>query len=314
MAPWTWPRLARAVRRSGADALVLPYWTSAWAAVDLFLANFAALPVVGVVHNAADHDAGAGAHAASRVVLGRCRAFLCHASTVGRGLAGAFPSSPVAVHPLPAEGSVPVGRAAARTRLGLEPEAVAVLCFGLIRPYKGVDVLLDAFACTPPDPPLTLLLAGEPWGRAAGELRRRLARPDLAGRVVAHLGWLAETEVPVWFAAADAVVLPYRSATGSAVAAQALGFGLPVVGSKVGGIADVIEDEANGLLVAPSDPAALSAALVRIGDAALRTRLASGARAAAARWTWDGYASTLEDLVARVVAQREPAKKSPARA
>jgi glycosyltransferase involved in cell wall biosynthesis len=98
------------------------------------------------------------------------------------------------------------------------------------------------------------------------------------------------------------------------VAAQALGFGLPVVGSKVGGIADVIEDEANGLLVAPSDPAALSAALVRIGDAALRTRLASGARAAAARWTWDGYASTLEDLVARVVAQREPAKKSPARA
>ncbi|MGV8042060.1 MAG: hypothetical protein AB2L07_19020, partial [Thermoanaerobaculaceae bacterium] len=66
---------------------------------------------------------------------------------------------------------------------------VAVLCFGLIRPYKGVDVLLEAFATLPPELPMTLLLAGEPWGDRGSAMAARLARPDLAGRVRARLEW-----------------------------------------------------------------------------------------------------------------------------
>jgi glycosyltransferase involved in cell wall biosynthesis len=185
--------------------------------------------------------------------------------------------------------------------LGVPEHHLALLCFGLIRPYKGVEVLLEAVASLPGDLPVTLLLAGEPWGEAGERLRARIAAPDLAGRVVARLEWVPEGEAPAWFAAADVAVLPYRSATGSAVAAQALGAGLPVVGSRVGGIAEVVEDGASGFLVPPDNVPALAVALARLVEPGLVARLAGGARAAAARWSWSSYADTLDELATAVL-------------
>ncbi len=294
--PWTWPRLASRVRTLEPDAVVLPYWTAAWAPLELFLLTRRIAPVVAVVHNPADHDAGPVARAAAGAVLGRCAAFMCHARTVAGALAERFAGTPLAVHPLPGQAPAAADRAAARARFGLAPETVAVLSFGLIRPSKGVEVLLAAVARAPRALPLRLLLAGAPWGGRAAGLERRLREPGLAGRVVARLEGVPESEAGTWFAAADAVALPYRSATGSAVAAQALAAGLPLVASAVGGLADVVEDGVNGLLVPPGDADALAAALVRIADGSVRARLRAGAVAAAGRWSWDGYAATLERL------------------
>jgi glycosyltransferase involved in cell wall biosynthesis len=304
--PWTWGRLRRRLREVSPDALVLPYWTSAWAPLFWFLARSAQVPVISIVHNPADHDGGWRARSAARLTLGRCGGFLCHARHVAAIIEGRFPGATVVVHPLPPESPRGEDRTAARTRLGVARDTVAVLCFGLIRPYKGVDVLLEAFARLPTGLPIVLLLAGEPWGGVAAQLRRRIERSDLAGRVVARLEWVPEAEVPTWFAAADVAVLPYRSATGSAVAAQALGWGLPLVASAVGGIAEVVEEGVNGMLVPPEDAGALAAALARMADGSLRGGLAEGARAASRRWSWVSYAEALEGLAARLVAPPGP--------
>jgi glycosyltransferase involved in cell wall biosynthesis len=213
--PWTWRPLIRRLRAAAPDALVLPYWTSAWAPLFWFLARSVAAPVIAVVHNPTDHDGDRRTRHVARLALGRCRGFLCHAHDVARIIEHQFPGATVVVHPLPPEARGQEDRELARSRLGLGTETVAALCFGLIRPYKGVDVLLEAVARLPAEVPLVLLLAGEPWGKLAGRLRRRIARSDLAGRVVASLEWVPEAEAPAWFAAADAAVLPYRSATGS---------------------------------------------------------------------------------------------------
>ena len=298
--PWSWPGLASRLRALRPDAMIVPFWTAAWAPLDLFVGWRLRLPTVAVVHNPADHGAGVASSWAARAVLRRCDAFLCHSRSVAAALQERFPSTPLGVHPLPAGACAPGDREAARARFGLAPGAVAVLCFGLIRPYKGVDVALEAVARLPRETPVTLLLAGEPWGELGDALQRRMRGPDLAGRVVARLEWVPEAEVPEWFAAADAAVLPYRSATGSAVAAQALGAGLPVVASAVGGIVDVVDEGVDGVLVEPGRADDLAAALARICDGELRSRLAAGARAAAARWSWDSYASELESLVARI--------------
>jgi glycosyltransferase involved in cell wall biosynthesis len=210
----------------------------------------------------------------------------------------------LAVHPLPPLSGPADDRGAARRALGVPDGTTAVLYLGLIRPYKGVDVLLDAVASLPREAPLVLLLAGEPWGGERARIARRLADPRLAGRVVARLAWLPEKEVPLWLAAADVAVLPYRSATGSAVAAQALGAGLPVVATRVGGLVDVVEDGVSGLLVDPGDSAALAEALLRVGDPVLRARLSDGARARALTWTWSSYAAALSALAAEVVSHR----------
>lgn len=300
--PWTWTRLLVRLRRLHPEALVIPYWTWVWAPVLLALLTQTRLPAVAVVHNPADHGAGPLSRLAARLVLGRCAGFLVHARSVAAGLRRDFPQTPARVHPLPAVAPPAAHRSAARARLGLAEETTAVLCFGLIRPYKGVDVVLEAMARLPEAAPITLLLVGEPWGGERGRLSRLLADPRLAGKVIARLEWVPEREAGEWFAAADAAVLPYRSATGSAVAAQCLGAGLPVVASHVGGLADVVRDGVNGLLVSPGDPAALAAALLRVVDQTVRGALARGT---VDTGTWDSYAEEVLGLVGSIRRQRE---------
>lgn len=298
--PWSWPAVARRLAEVGPDCLVIPYWTWVWAPFFLYLAHRSRTATLAVVHNPADHDAAALPRWAARAVLRRCGGFLCHARSVADQLGASYPGVPTVVHPLPHEPTDPGKRAPARAALGVPQGAIAALCFGLIRAYKGVDVLLDAVARLPGDFPLVLLLAGEPWGDSGRAVRARLAQPDLRGRVVARLEWIPEREADAWFAAADLAVLPYRSATGSAVAARALACGLPVVGSWVGGIAEVVEDGVNGLLVPPGNPDELARALLRLGAEDLRARLSAGARASAGRWSWASYAAALEALAVQV--------------
>ncbi len=314
--PWTWSRLLRRLRAAAPHVLVLPYWTWAWAPLYLLLQRRAGLATVAVVHNAADHDASAAQRRAATAVLRRCHGFLCHAGEVAETLRRQFPGRSLAVYPLPAIAGPPADRVAARRQLGVPEGTTAVLCFGLIRPYKGVEVLLDAVRLLPADLPLVVLVAGEPWGDAREAVHQRLRDPAIAGRVHAHLGWLAEAEVAWWAAAADVAVLPYRRATGSAVAAQMLGYGLPLVATRVGGLAEVVEEGRNGLLVPPGEPAALAAALQRLAEPTVRARLAEGARASAERWSWPSYAAALEAVASGALkgwAERAGATTPPGR-
>jgi glycosyltransferase involved in cell wall biosynthesis len=163
-------------------------------------------------------------------------------------------------------------RAAARARLGVPVDAPVFLFSGLLRPYKGWDVLLAAFAAVRKELPAALLVfAGEPWGEA-----RRLPERAPAG-VRLELRYLSEAERGEWFAACDAVVCPYRHATGSGVAADALAFSRPVIGTSVDGLLEIVEDGTSGLLVPPGDAAALAAAMVRFVREALGPRLSAGA-------------------------------------
>lgn len=298
--PWTWPAAVRRLGSGTPTAVALPYWTAAWAPFALAVQVAVRRPVVGIVHNPADHDAGRIARHAAGAVLARCDAFLCHAETVAARLRRSWPGRQVVVHPLPAVAETAPPRLEARARLGVPADAVAFLYFGLIRPYKGLEVLLEAFAGLPRERPAVLLVAGEPWGELAQVIPRQLEGEGLRDRVVAHLGWVPEREAPDWFAAADVAVLPYRAATGSAVAAQAMGYGLPVIGSAVGGLAEVVEDGDNGLLVPPGDAAALAAALERILDREALAALGRGAATAARRWSWDSYAGALLDVAGAV--------------
>jgi len=298
--PWTWSTLRARVAAAAPDAVVVPYWTWAWAPLERAV-TYWRRPVICVVHNPADHDAGWLEHRAARAVLGRCRGFLCHASSVAAALGSSYPGIRAAVHPLPPDRLPLPPSDAARRQLGVPGDAAAFLAFGLQRPYKGTDLLLEAFARLPVDRRAVLLLAGEPWGGLAVDLRRRLSDPRLTGRVIVALRWIPEEEAPMWFAAADVAVLPYRNATGSAVAAQALGAGLPVIASRVGGLAEVVEDGVSGVLVPPGDAGALAGALERLLEPGERARLALGAERAAAHLSWNSYAATLVDLAAAIL-------------
>ncbi|MEM3086576.1 MAG: glycosyltransferase [Halobacteria archaeon] len=156
-----------------------------------------------------------------------------------------------------------VERPEARRRLGI-PEPRVLLYFGIVRRYKGLPVLLDAFDRLPESlaRETRLLLVGEPWDDEVA-LRARIAASPRAGQITWVDRYVSDDEIPHFFGAADAVVLPYLRASQSGVAHIAIAQGLPVVLSRVGGL-ESLGEYSGATLVEPGDPAGLVAALERV--------------------------------------------------
>lgn len=305
MEPWTWARAFRKSRAFRPECVIFPYWSWAWAPfLNALQRGNEGVASVAIVHNPADHGAGGLKRRVAGRVLRRCAAFLTHAEVLAQSLEAEFPGRPLAVHllPPPPAHTSPVSRLRAREIIGVgEGERVAIF-LGLIRPYKGVDLLIRAFADLPSSTPWRLVIAGEAWGGLGEQLRREIHQCALDDRVSLRLGWQSAEEVEELLTAADLVVLPYRSGTQSAVAPLALSRGVPILSTRVGGLAELIHDGINGRLVEPGSAAALSKALESMEGSELQ-KLASGAAASVEDLCWDSYSETLEDLLSRVIAR-----------
>lgn len=172
-----------------------------------------------------------------------------------------------------------------------EVEQTVIQFFGTLKPYKGVDVLLRAFAQLRTDEPAVLRISGRP--RMDVDPLRNLARQlGVADRVEWDLRFVPDDEVPVLFREADVLALPYRTIDASGVLTKALLFGRPVVATDIGGIAEFVDDGEEGRLVPPNDPAATANALQQLlDDPSLRIQMGKKARQRAeAIPSWDDIA------------------------
>lgn len=198
----------------------------------------------------------------------------------------------------------PGSRGAARTRLGLNPHTPLLLWVGRMVPVKGLDVLLDAFAASQPQvTSATLCLAGD------GPLRQALAaRADALGILpwVRFVGSVPHRDLPDWFRAADATVLPSWSEGSPNVLLESVACGTPFIASAVGGVPE-IADRALDRLVPPGDITALSEAIRDLAGAQ------AGPRPGRLRCTWDQHADQLTDVFrAAIAAKHRPASGAPA--
>ena len=179
---------------------------------------------------------------------------------------------------LPDEVSLPAELAAVR--------GPVILCFGLVRPYKGIDVLLEAFRAVRG---AELWVVGMPRMDMA-PLRRLAERAPGTVRFVER--FVSDPELPAFFRRADIVVLPYREIDQSGVLYTALAFAKPLVLSRIGGFVELCERHRAARLVSPGDPASLAGALNGLLlDPEARARLAAAAaEAAAGPYSWDTVA------------------------
>jgi len=139
------------------------------------------------------------------------------------------------------------------------------LYFGVIRPYKGVEDLVAAFDLLPDDVRNSsrLMIVGESWEGWTLPLDAIAASPN-ADRITLVNRYVDDAEVAMHFAAADAVVLPYRRSSSSGPLHIAMSNGLPVVVSSVGGLVEAVGNYAGAYFVPPADPAALAIALAEL--------------------------------------------------
>jgi glycosyltransferase involved in cell wall biosynthesis/O-antigen/teichoic acid export membrane protein len=177
----------------------------------------------------------------------------------------------------------------ARRRLGLDPDARLVLFLGHIRRYKGLEELIAAWDARS-DRDAQLVVAGHEDDNAVGKL---LARAHDDGILLYRPGYVSHENIPLYFAACDAVCLPYRNLTTSGAALLAITFGRPIIAPRLGSLRD-LPDEL-GYFYDPADPAGLSRALacaVEASESDLQSRSAAAAREAA-ELTWERAAESL---------------------
>jgi glycosyltransferase involved in cell wall biosynthesis len=246
--------------------------------------------VVAICANAVPHEARRGDRRLTALLMRAVDAAVVHTRAERAALAG-LTDRPVAVAVLPPH--LPDG--AARRRPADEPPRRRLLFFGKVRRYKGIDVLLRALAAVDG---ITLTIAGEIYPDAA-DLPALVAHLGLGRRVRILPGYLPADALPDLFASADALVLPYRSATASQHVALAERHGVPTVVTRVGNFPDEVDDGVNGLLCAPDDVADLVRALRELYAPGRLQELRAGVRHGDDEAVWKTYLETLYDLADR---------------
>jgi glycosyltransferase involved in cell wall biosynthesis len=306
--PRSWRRAARHVASRNPSALVVPWWTAFWgfpvAGVFRELARRA--PEVSRVllcHNVEDHEDAAWKRFASRPAFASANAYVVHWREGALRISSDFPGRRVAVLPLPVPAGVPVEREEARRRLGLESGGPLLLFIGLIRPYKGVDVLLAAAPRIVAETGARIAIVGEVFRSARGLAGMRDASP-VRERILWQDRYVPEEEMALWLAAADAVVLPYTRISASAIAARAVGARRPIVASAVGGLREAVVPGITGELFSPGDPEALAAAVHTVVSRGAGA-YAIGLEEAARRASWENYAEGLLQFVESVKEESE---------
>jgi glycosyltransferase involved in cell wall biosynthesis len=194
---------------------------------------------------------------------------------------------------------------AARARLGLPRRARFVLAFGAIRPYKGLDGVIEALPeIRRRHADTRLLIAGPILVGDEAQYRETIRRTDVENAVIFRPGYVPADQVASYFAAADVAVFNYRDITDSGSLRLACDMGTPVVATAVGSFREFLTDGVTARLVEPGDTPALAAALADVlADGEGAARMARAARAlAASAWSWADSAKatvSLYDTIAR---------------
>ncbi len=270
-------------RRSGAD--VVHYQWLTLEALDAFLLADDA-PRVFTSHNVLRRGEGALQERAGRMVISRCDAVVAHTEAGSTALVDRFHADPSKVQVIPHGAFDYLTRQEHEQPLPEELAAVeepVILCFGILRPYKGVDVLIEAFRELEG---AELWIVGRPWM----DIKPLREAAQAAGGTVRFVDrFVTDPEIPAFFRRADVVVLPYKRIDQSGVLYTALAFGKAMVLSDVGGFSEVGRAHGAAELVPPEDPEALRDALARlVGDAGARAALEERAAAAATgHFSWE---------------------------
>lgn len=240
--------------------------------------------------------------AAARTVFGRMDAVVAHSEHGASRLREEVGLDPARVRAIPHGAFDYLTRLPEDKPLPAElagAEGPVILSFGLLRPYKGLETLLEAFRQVKG---AELWIVGNP--RMEVEPLRRLAA-EAAGRVRFVTRFVEDAEIPAIFRRADLLVLPYLDAEHSGVLYTGLAFAKPMVLSAVGGFPEVAETGA-ARLVPPGDTASLATALSDLtADTAARERLSgAAAHAAAGPFSWDEAARRTLDLYQELIEAR----------
>ena len=254
--PFTWFSLGRRIAKECPDLLILAYWMPFMAPCQGTVARQVRrnghTRVVALCHNFIPHETRPGDKLLSKYLLGSVDGVAALSQSVCDDVHQFRPNMPTVAspHPLYDNFGTPATKAEACQKLGLDVRYRYLLFFGLIRDYKGLDWLLEAFSQVK-DPDVRLIVAGEFYSHGEDYLRQAEAL-HLGERVIWATKFVPDDEVRLYFGAADLIVQPYKTATQSGVTQIAYHFEKPMLVTRVGGLSEIVPDGKVGYAVEPN--------------------------------------------------------------
>jgi glycosyltransferase involved in cell wall biosynthesis len=302
--PVNWLRVGSLIRKQAPDLLLFKYWLPFFGPCFGTIARRARANghtrVICICDNVLPHERRPGDVAFTRYVFRSVDGFIVQSDAVERELKGFWKGAPYrnVPHPVYTTFGEPLDRAEARKTLGITAPRV-LLFFGYVRKYKGLDTLLDAVARLPHNLGVHLIVAGEFYDPERA-YRDQINALKIGDRVTLRSDYLPNEEVRTYFSAADAVVLPYRSATQSGITQIAYNFGTPVIATDVGGLREVVLEESTGLIVPPENPAALADAITRFYTGGREQKFRKQIQQEKLKYSWQNLVLAIEELASSI--------------
>lgn len=300
--PLTWHRTYREIREWQPDVLIVRYWMSYFAPSLGYITRKMQkhCKVISILDNVVPHEEHFFDTPLTRYFLKGSTGCVTLCDAVSKDLLRINPDARYTViqHPLYSHFGQKTPRSEAEAKLGLKPDRKNILFFGLIRTYKGLDILLEAFAGLPEE--YQLIIAGEPYG-SFDKYQEIIDRIPGKDRIFMDLKYIKDSQVKDYFSAADVAVLPYRSATQSGISSISYHFEVPMIVTDVGGLKETIGDRGTGLVASYGSPETIRKEILRyFSDPTIKENCISNIRLEKERLSWKTFARKLTEFIGQL--------------
>jgi len=293
--PFTYGKTARLISENLPELVLISYWmpffapSLGWIARKLRKKN---LKVVSILHNVIPHEKRFGDTALAKFYLKQSKAVVVLNEKSKQDLLSLTPGITYNVqnHPLYNRFGDKIDRDEAREKLNIPQNKKVLLFFGLIRDYKGLNVLIESMSRL--DESYYLIIAGESYSDFT-QYEEKIRKLNLENRIKLIIRYIPDSDVPLYFSASDVCVLPYLSGTQSGITGIAYNFDLPVIVTDVGGLKEMVEDGRTGFVVKEPTPMLMTVAIKMYFDGAMKEKFIPNIKEFKKAYSWERFASEL---------------------
>jgi len=298
--PFNWFIVGKEIQKLKPDLVIVRFWIPFMApclGTICRIIRKKGIKVVAITDNIIPHERKFSDRILANYFVKSINYFVTMSRSVFKDLEGFDKKKPkrLTVHPLYDNFGDSIPQAKALEKLGLSKENKYILFFGFIRDYKGLDILLKAFAETRLQKfNLKLLVVGEfytdsePYTKLIEEL-------GIGANTIMHNEFVPNTEIVNYFCAANLVVQPYKEATQSGITQIAYHFNKPMVTTDVGGLSEMVPDGKVGFVTQPN-PEDITQAIYNYFDGGLEEEFTKNVLIEKKRFSWDTMINTIDEV------------------
>lgn len=303
--PLNWWSVGRELARLKPDVILVRYWLPflgpALGTILRLAKRNKHTKVIAIADNVIPHEKRPGDQQFTTYFVKAVDGFVVMSKAVQQDLRQFSTAKPVRLlpHPLYDNYGAKVSRSEGIQRLQLSESEHYLLFFGFIREYKGLDLLLQAMSDERVRKlGVKLIIAGEFYGNE-DYYNTLISSLDIDNQLIKHTNFISHETVKYYFAAADLVVQPYKSATQSGISQLAYHFEKPMIVTNVGGLGEIVPHGEVGYVVDVSAKA-IADAIVDFFEQQRQADFMAGILANKKRFSWDRFAEAVEELVEEV--------------